>query len=83
MKDWNQSKTVIANGLALIISLATLLSGDTLGLPPEVARYASITLAIASVVNLWLRSLTSEPIRLPGQSAPVVVEEPTNGSSNG
>ena len=82
MKDWNQSRTIIANGLGLIIALATLISSNTLDLPPEAARYAGITLAIASVVNIWLRSLTSEPIRLPGQAAPVTVEEPTNGSRN-
>lgn len=78
MKDWNQSRTVIANGLGLIIALAALLSGDTLGLPPEVARYAALVLAISNVVNLWLRAQTSEPIRLPGQAAPVAQEEPTS-----
>jgi hypothetical protein len=67
MKDWNHSRTVIINGLSLVIALATLLSGDALGLPPEVAHYAALVLAITNVVNLWLRSQTDSAIRLPGQ----------------
>lgn len=56
------SKTIVLNALSLIVALATLLSGADLGLPPEVAHYAAIALAVANVVNLWLRTVTFEPI---------------------
>lgn len=57
-----QSKTIIINGLLLVAALATLFSGADLGLPPEVAHYASIALAVANVVNLWLRTITTSAI---------------------
>jgi hypothetical protein len=82
MKDWNHSRTVIINGLSLIIALATLLSGDALGLPPEVAHYAALVLAITNVVNLWLRSQTDSALRLPGQPTLPNTEGETNGTGN-
>lgn len=60
-----QSKTIIINVLSLIIALATaLISPDlaALGIPPEAARVAGVVLALANVVNLWLRTQTSEPL---------------------
>lgn len=76
MKDWNKSRTIILNGLSglvsLIIMLATLFAGpevQALGISPEIARIAAIVLLVTNVVNVWLRTLTSEPLRLPGQEA--------------
>ena len=75
MKDWNESRTLILNGvsaaLSLVILLATLFAGPevaALGIPPEVARWAAIVLLIANVVNAWLRAQTTEAVRLPGRS---------------
>lgn len=50
------SKTIVLNALSLIVALATLFTGVDFGLPPEVAHYAAIALAVANVVNLWLRT---------------------------
>ena len=61
-KAWQQSRTILANGLSLIIALATLFAGPELGLDPTIARVAGITLAAANVVNMWLRTLTAQPI---------------------
>lgn len=68
MKDWNRSRTIIINGISLIIALATLFAGANLGLPPEVAHIAGIVLAVTNIVNIWLRSITTEPVRMPGQT---------------
>lgn len=59
MKPWYQSRTIWVNVLSLIIALAALFAGDTLGLPPDVVKYATIVLAVANVV---LRTVTSEAI---------------------
>lgn len=77
MKDWNESRTIILNGLSavlsLVIMLATLFAGSevaALGISPDVARVAAIVLLVANVVNLWLRALTTTAVRLPGQPDP-------------
>lgn len=69
VKPWSQSRTLILNGVVSLISLltalATLFAGPemaALGVPPEIARYASIALLVLSVINMWLRTLTSQPV---------------------
>lgn len=68
-KSWQRSRTIILNGavslLSLLTALATLFAGPevaALGVSPEIARYASIALLVLSVVNMWLRTLTNQPI---------------------
>lgn len=61
-KAWNQSRTIIANGVSLVIALATFFAGPELGLDPQVARWAGIVLGVANVVNMWLRTMTVQPI---------------------
>jgi hypothetical protein len=68
-KPWSQSRTIILNGVVSLVSLltalATLFAGPevaALGVPPDIARYASILLLVLSVVNMWLRALTNQPI---------------------
>lgn len=80
-KDWSQSKTVIVNSVLLILGLVTALATlvaspemQMLGISPEIARYASITLLIANVVNLYLRGQTTMPVRMPGQKQPSRLE---------
>jgi hypothetical protein len=68
IKDWTASKTLIINSISLVIALATLFAGPGLGLDPQVAHIAGIVLAVANVTNLWLRSMTTTAVRLPGQS---------------
>jgi hypothetical protein len=74
-KDWTRSKTILINGasavITLIVMLATLFAGPEVaqfGISPEIARDAAIVLLVANVVNLWLRSVTTQPVRLPGQA---------------
>jgi hypothetical protein len=76
-KDWNQSKTIIINSVLFVLGLVTLLATliaspemHMLGISPEIARYASITLLIVNVVNLYLRGQTTMPVRMPGQKRP-------------
>lgn len=72
VKDWNESRTIILNGLSLLISLvlaiAPVFASDALGVSPETVRIAGIVLAVANAINLWLRAVTTQPVRLPGES---------------
>jgi hypothetical protein len=76
IKDWTASKTIIVNFISLVVALATLFAGPGLGLDPQIAHWAGIVLAVANVTNLWLRSMTTTAVRLPGQSKRPRVEPP-------
>lgn len=68
-KDWTKSRTILVNGalnlVSLVSLLASLLAGPdmaALGIAPDVARGAAIAGLIAATLNLWLRTLTSQPL---------------------
>lgn len=61
-KPWYLSKTLWVNGVSLIVALATFFAADSLGLPSEVTKWATIVLGVANVVNLWLRSISTRPV---------------------
>jgi hypothetical protein len=60
MKRWYASKTIWANIIAGIVTLAGLFGLD-LGLTPDVQ--AQIVTGVLAVVNIILRFVTKEPVK--------------------
>jgi len=62
MKDWYKSRTLWLN----LISIAVLIAAE-LAKFPNLAQYAPYLLLAVNVGNIVLRTITTEPLRLPGQ----------------
>lgn len=72
MKRFRDSRTMVLNTVsavvAVVIAVATVFAGPemaALGIPPDVARIASIVLLTANAVNIGLRGVTTEPVKAP------------------
>jgi len=63
MKNWYESKTLWINGLLFVAALATLIAnwiGELTAVPDSAAWWG----LVQSVVNLVLRTITTQPVQL-------------------
>ena len=62
MKDWYKSRTLWFNVISILLVIVAELAQL-----PDLAAYAPYFAAAVTIGNVILRTLTTQPLRLPGQ----------------
>lgn len=62
-KAWYESKTVVFNGLAIVVAVAMLLGFADHPAPEAAGQVTGAIVAVVAAVNTVLRLVTSEPVR--------------------
>jgi hypothetical protein len=77
-KFWLKSKTVIINGLSLLLLVIPSLTGflTDLAVIPELAPAAGTILGIVNVLNIILRFTTKVPVSITRDPEPIMVPSP-------